>query len=257
MATEALVPEAFPAQDQLRLKTGETSGPVPFYVPPTADTMFLRLIAVGPGFQSLGGKAPTIELRANDGELTTVARDSEPKSIIRDENGVVFGTAGFTRELNDVFLMRLGVEEKGSRWKTRITNNDPEELGFVWMTASQEEATLHSRISLSQRGFRTADFSEDAVPSVTVTVANIGPAALRFSDPSGTDIGGGFTLEEVPDPIEPNSTGELKITAEVLALGDVRSTEYVLRANDVTDQQEKTLSLIRTHFGPPVPFEPI
>lgn len=237
--------QMFPDTGQLRLSYGATSGLVPFIVPADATSMFLRLIAVGPGCESLGGAAPTIQLRAGTGVIATVPAAPGQTSLF-DENETLVGSASYTRERGDVFMVRLDISDKGvPLWRARITNNDPQELGFVWVTAQDPEDAEQPRMSMATRFDQSAYFGE-SVPNFVETVSNIGPGTLRLNAPPGTDLGGGFSLKKVPSHVEPNCCDRIEIGVEVITLQLAstarRTIEWVFDCND-GDKRNKTVTL--------------
>ncbi|MEV4441884.1 hypothetical protein AB0K09_23315 [Streptomyces sp. NPDC049577] len=241
--------QMFPDTAPLQLAYHATSGLVPFTVPDDASDMYLRLVALGPGCESLGGAAPSIEVRAGQGEIAAVLRDPG-KGSVSDESGKQVATASWTREPNDIFLIHLEILDKNRRpWRLRITNNDPEELGFVWVASEEADSTRQPRAAMNTIINRTV-LPSVAPEDITLTVANIGTASLTFSDPPGKDLGLGFTLKSLPSHIESNSCGTLVIgvspfsAAPLTGGSHTRSATYVLACNDL-DASDRTLSLSR------------
>jgi hypothetical protein len=245
-------------RDQVVLASGQDTGPIPFHVPSTADSMLLRLIAVGlgceplddgPGDGSFGGAAPTIELRASSGLLTKVPEAPE-EVLIRDDLEDV-ATAHWMREPHDVFKVEITILEPAERpWKVRIKNNESLQLGFVWVTSTAEANTRQPRVSLDRRKFVQGVGAPRS--DFTVEVANIGTGALKFSDTADTDIGGGFTLKQVPRRIEPNGCGTLKFSAEAAQSSqDDATIAYVIGSNfgDGIERGRGTITLVQA--GPP------
>ncbi|MFI8520269.1 hypothetical protein ACIGEZ_20940 [Streptomyces sp. NPDC085481] len=209
--------------------------------------MFIRIIALGSGCEPPGGAAPIIELRAGTGELANVPR-SPDEGTIRDETQTEVATATWTREVDDIFMVELTIGKKNTRlWRLRITNNDPEELGFVWVTSEDADDARQPRISM-QRGLgRTARLGEP-IENIVAPIANIGTKTMKFRDRPGTDMGNGFTLVRVPESIRPNACGSIEIRVDPIGASvswPARyETEYVLKC-DVVDAKDKTISLGR------------
>ncbi|MFE5657699.1 hypothetical protein ACFQ9H_16140 [Streptomyces sp. NPDC056517] len=214
--------------------------------------MFLRLIALGPGCEPHGGAAPTIELRAGKGALTTVppATEDEPPPPITDEFGTLVGTATWTRELRDVFLVRLEINDLNERmWRVQITNTISRELGFVWVTSDLDEDTLQPRLSMERSHGRSA-LAGNPMADIVVGVANVGTGVLHFITPAGTDMGGGFLLDERPDSIPPNDCGRLVIKVEPIPsvpfnAPDPPAIDFTLKC-DTRDAEDRTLHLARS-----------
>ncbi|MFC9502318.1 hypothetical protein [Streptomyces sp. NPDC057002] len=248
-------------QEQLRLLPGATSGLVEFTVPKTAGKMFLRIVAVGSGSEPLGGAAPAIQLRAGSGVIATVPAKPAEDVPIHDENEAV-AKASWTRESNDVFKVSIAISKKAERkWRLRITNEDVEELGFVWVTSTDEAETLQPRISPAERrrSFGTQALFNKPLPVITVVVANIGPGALRITDPPDTDLGGGFSLMARPNKIDPNHADSLVFKAEPVTPGtpeDELSTQYVIGTASDSTADERTITLSRRGTSPPPPVNP-
>jgi hypothetical protein len=242
--------------DQLVLASGETSRLISFTVPPTADSMFLRLIAVGPGCEPFGGAPPIIELRAGTGLIAAVPAAPE-EVVIRDELDQDVATARWTREPNDVFKVEITILESADRtWRVRITNDDPQQLGFVWVTSSAEANTRQPRVSLDRRRF--VQGVGESQSTFTVEVANIGPGELKFSDTADTDIGGGFTLKRVPPRTAPNRCGTLEFSASRVQSSEDIVISYVIGSNlgDDTEREKGTITLVQVVPGPPEPVSP-
>ncbi|WP_328965678.1 hypothetical protein [Streptomyces virginiae] len=250
-------------REQIVLASGQDTGPIRFHVPSTADCMFLRLIAVGlgceplddaPGDGSFGGAAPTIELRAGAGLLTKVPE--APEEVVISDDLEEVAKAHWMRDPHDVFKVEITIAKPAERpWRVRIKNNESQQLGFVWVTSTAEENTRQPRVFLDTRellqgvGAPRSDF--------TVEVANIGTGALKFSDKAGTDIGGGFTLNQVPHRIEPNGCGTLKFSAEAAQSSqDAVRITYVIGSNLGDDTEQGTITLVRAGSPPRVPVNP-
>ncbi|MEU3653521.1 hypothetical protein AB0E67_11945 [Streptomyces sp. NPDC032161] len=240
-----MLPEAGP----LRLASDTTGAPVAFHVGAQASGMFLRLIAVGPDCEPPGEAAPTIELRTGAGEFAEVPRSPEEISI-QDETLFEVGTATWSREPRDVFLVRLDISKSADRpWHVRITNNAPMELSFVWVVSDLEEDTLQPRISMDRSHERRAP-SGVSMEDIRVDIGNVGPGRLNLTNAAGTDMGVGFTLDEVTPTIPPNGCGHLVIKVAPIAhvpFGGPASlsTDFVLKCN-ARDKEEKTLHLTRS-----------
>ncbi|WP_405860960.1 hypothetical protein OG361_37790 [Streptomyces sp. NBC_00090] len=237
--------QMFPEEQPLRLVSRATSGLIPFLVPADATAMFLRLVAVGSGCEPLGGAAPTIELRAGTGEIATVPR-APSEGAVHDESGNEVGTASWTRERDDIFMVKLLISEKNARlWRVRITNNDPEELGFVWVTSDVEEDTHQPRISMNRSLGRHA-VAGAPLENIVASIANVGTTALKFDDLPGTDMGAGFTLVRVASSIPPNGCGSIEIKVAPIVAGTPRAeTQYKMKCN-VVDVEDRTLFLVRS-----------
>ncbi|MFJ9446211.1 hypothetical protein ACIRRH_30780 [Kitasatospora sp. NPDC101235] len=233
----------FPDTGQLRLANRATTGLVAFDVDPPAPTWFLQVVAIGPDCAPLGGRAPDIELRAGTGLITTVPQSPATASIA-DESGKQVASASWTRDPTDVFTVELDIADPDLRtWNVRITNNDPEELGFVWTSAGsvtdgqQPRLAMNTTVHVTVRG---------TAPDVTVPVANIGPGTLTFRGAAGTEMGAGFSLKSFPASLTTNACGRLVLG--VAAGGPfaepLQSRNFTLDCND-TVAANRTLQLSR------------
>ncbi|MGW2746593.1 hypothetical protein ACWC5O_31040 [Streptomyces sp. NPDC001450] len=221
--------------------------------------MFLRIVAIGPGCESHGGAAPTIELRAGTGVMATVP-EAPAEVRIFDETSTQVGVSSWVREANDVFKVSVGHMKLGRSWRVRVSNNDREPLGFVWAASPVEKFTLQPRVFLQQREFtRSAPFG-DAVPSVVVSVKNVGTGPLTISDEPKRDLGGGFTLESIEPPrVSPNTCASLTISAAAVTSGlsarDL-TTDYAIGCDDLGNPQNRTVKLTRSGTAQPGPVTP-
>ncbi|SOB86325.1 hypothetical protein [Streptomyces sp. 1331.2] len=243
--------QMFPATGQLRLTTQATSGLVPFLVDPTVNPWFLRVVAIGPNCAALRGRAPDIELRADTGLITAVTPAPETATI-PDGNGNPVAKASWVRDDTDVFTVKLDILSLGvaHTWQLRLTNTDPQELGFVWTSAGDVVDATRPRLAMAN-SVEAKPVSGFAPDDVTVPVANIGPGPLTLTDPVGTKLGAGFVLKVRPDTVAPNAcdTLVLGVAPIVGALaGPPQHATFVLACDDPVNA-EKTLQLTRTEVG--------
>ncbi|MBB4717110.1 hypothetical protein BJ965_006992 [Streptomyces luteogriseus] len=241
--------------DQLVLAHLQPTGMIPFNVPPTADSMFLRLITIGPDCEPFGvGAPPIIELRAGTSRIMAVP--AAPEEVVFKELGQDVATAHWTREEpQDIFTVEITILESAIRpWRVRFINADPQPLGFVWVTSTSEANTRQPRVSLDGRRFVQGVGAPRS--DFTLEVANIGTGDLKFSDTADTDVGGGFILKEVPRRIEPNGCATLKFSAEAAESSqDDVVIPYVIGSNLGDDTERETGTITLVQVGPP-PVDP-
>ncbi|MFE0520864.1 hypothetical protein [Streptomyces sp. NPDC058954] len=223
-------------------------------MPDDATVMYLRLLVVGPHCHSLGGAAPLIQLRAGSAVMADVP--AAPGQVdIPGENadGKPAGAASYTRgKTDDVFTVKIDVLDEGvPLWQVRITNTESQELGFVWTTAEDPGDAAQPRMSMPHD--LEMSVAHKVPANIIQTVANIGPGPLVFTDPAGTELGGGFTLEKVPERVEPNQCGTIEISVDStisdLTFDSTESTTCVLGCND-RDRRNTTLNLSCKVFVP-------
>ncbi|MEU5431811.1 hypothetical protein AB0G73_00350 [Streptomyces sp. NPDC020719] len=235
--------QMFPTADRVTLGNQATTGLVPFLVDTTASTWFLQVVAIGPNCEPLGGRAPDIELRAGKGLITALPQ-SPATAAIADETGNQVATASWTRDHTDVFTVQVDISSPDNRaWNVRITNNDPQQLSFVWTSAGsvtdgqQPRLVMNTSVQVKVQG---------TAPDMHVPIANIGPGALTFNGSGDVPMGAGFTLKSFPAVLAPNACGELVLG---VAPGGpfaepTQNAAFTLDCNDAADQ-EKTLQLQR------------
>ncbi|MFJ9446213.1 hypothetical protein ACIRRH_30790 [Kitasatospora sp. NPDC101235] len=238
----------FPDTDRLRLANRATSGLVPFDVDPMASTWFVLVVAVGPNCRPLGGRAPDIELQAGDGFLTLVPQ-SPATAAIADETGQQVASASWTRDHADVFTVQLDISGPDMRtWAVRITNNDPEELGFVWTSAGSVTDARQPRLVLTNASVDAKVEVGVPAPDILLPFANIGTGVLTFNGPVGADLGAGFALKNVPTGVAPNACDRLVLGVSSAAVGSDLTVTVVLDCNEPV-AQAKTLRLSRTELS--------
>ncbi|MEV7392557.1 MULTISPECIES: hypothetical protein [unclassified Streptomyces] len=240
--------EMFPATDRLTLAYQATSGLVPFDLDPSVLTWCVAVVALGPNCAPLGGRAPDLELRAGTGLITLVPH--APATVpITDENGIEAATASWQRDPRDVFTMTLTASDLRARtWSLRITNNDPQELGFVWSSGAAPD--VHQpRIALGRTALQSTVAVADTLPPDTlVPISNIGTGPLNIVAQGGQDIGAGYQLKEFPKGLAPNECSQLKIgvvPATDPPDSNTQTASFTLNCNDPVTQ-EITLQLSRT-----------
>ncbi|MEU6239196.1 hypothetical protein [Kitasatospora sp. NPDC047058] len=233
----------FPDTGQLRLAKDATTGLVAFGVDPTASSWFLQVVSIGPNCQPLRGRAPDLEIRAGQGLITAVPQ-APAEAAIPDETGTSAATASWTRDTTDVFTLQLKIAGHGvPAWSLRITNNDPQELGFVWTSARSAGDGRQPRIQMDTTVHVTV---RGTAPDRVVPMANIGPGTLTIAGSAGADMGAGFTLKSFPAGLAPNACGQLvlKVAPGGSSAAPTQTASFTLNCND-TVIEEKTLHLTR------------
>ncbi|MER6300380.1 hypothetical protein ABT247_12510 [Kitasatospora sp. NPDC001539] len=203
--------EMFPDTGRLQLANGATSGPVPFTVDPAAATWVLLIVAIGPDCAPLGGRAPDIELRADAGLITAVPQAPATADILDRIGGSPVATASWTRDADDVFTVQLAVSDPADRdWSVRITNTDPQELGFVWSSEGTVKRARQARPELDT-SVQTTVLTGRTPADILVPIADIGPGPMEFTATAGQPMGAGFVLKSFPAGLAPNACGKLRI----------------------------------------------
>ncbi|MFJ9446212.1 hypothetical protein ACIRRH_30785 [Kitasatospora sp. NPDC101235] len=221
---------------------------------PAASSWFLLVTAVGPDCRPsdcrpMGGRPPDIELRAGTGLITAVPK-SPATATIADESGKQVASASWTRDSDDVFTVELDITDPDLRtWSVRITNNDPEEVGFVWTSAGSVADGRQPRlVPAANAPIRTNVEIGLAQADIPIPIANIGTGPLRFKGPVGTDLGAGYSLKSFPTSLAPNASDKLTLGVSSAKAAQMTAT-CVLECNDPLDA-DKTLRLSRTEVVP-------
>ncbi|MFD7449187.1 hypothetical protein [Kitasatospora sp. NPDC059827] len=239
--------DIFPDTGQIRLANLATTGVLPFVVDQTATAWALLVVALGPNCAPLGGKAPDIELRAGTGPLTSIPKAPAAASLV-DETGAAVGTASWTRDAFDVFTVPIDITNPDDRpWSLRITNVDPQELGFVWSTAASADKARQPRIVMDTTPLRTTVAVSETLPRVSVPISNIGTGPLTINSRADQAMGAGYLLSDVPPSIPPNGCDRLGITVTPASVPPAAATvtaTFVLDCDDPV-AREVTLHLSR------------
>ncbi|MFD3659954.1 hypothetical protein ACFWVF_05010 [Streptomyces sp. NPDC058659] len=240
--------QMFPEEGPLRLAAGPPpSAPVAFKVGAAKTGVFLCVIASGRNCEPPGEADPTIELRVGVGKFATVPRNPETVTI-QDDSLTPVGTACWTPEPRDMFLVRLDITKPSALpWHVRLTNNADKELSFVWVVSDLEEDTHQPRLLMPRSHTR---LQVQGVPpdDIVVNVANVGTGDLIIDTAAGADLGDGFLLDEVTPTVPPNGCGHLTIKVPPIefipfdAGHTHRFTDFTLEAN-TRDEEERTLHL--------------
>lgn len=243
--------EMFPDTGQLRLAKLATTSLVPFDVDTTATSWALLVAVIGPNCAPLRGRAPDIELRAGSGLITPVPQD--PGTVtITDETGTEVATASWTRDPTDVFTVRLDISNPDDRhWAIRLTNNDPEELGFVWSSAETIEDARRPRIVMDTTPLHRTVAVGEASADISIPIANIGTGPLDIVGQGDQDMGAGYILRNFPTSLAPNACDHLQIGVTAAAVPPrtaEQTATFVLDCNDPV-AQEITLQLSRNEKG--------
>ncbi|MFF9642962.1 hypothetical protein [Kitasatospora aureofaciens] len=239
--------DMFPDTGQLRLANLATSGLVAFDVDQVATAWTLLVVALGPNCAALRGRPPDLELRAGTGLITTVPQ-APSTATITDETGKPVGTASWTRDTTDVFTVQIDISSPDDRsWGLRITNTDPEELGFVWSSAKDVRNAQQPRVVLNPTALQTTVAVAEVPADLSVPISNIGTGPLVINGQADQDMGAGFLLKSFPTSLAPNACDHLQIgITGVTGAPDhlVQTATFVLDCNDPVSQ-EVTLSLSR------------
>lgn len=180
------------------------------------NVMFIRVALLDPGPVI----APTVKLRVTNnltsphstGLATDIVATSRPGTFIYDGNGTSMASGiFFGHQGNGVYLVKVVVFEQLTSWEMSIKNNDPSSSReFTWVVADSDDHSQQPWIDIpEQLAYDT--LAGQSIPK-PLEVANKGTDSLTITDVPNTPLGSGFTLSEVPNPIDPNACGNLKIT---------------------------------------------
>jgi hypothetical protein len=245
--------------DPLPLAGQETSPLFEFFVPDEGGDFFIRVIALFRDEEPLGGEAPTFQIRAGRGVLTSIGPDSEEVSIPGGDGNPV-GSLRCQREPNDIFLITIAdIVENSGDWKLRIRNNDPESLRFFGFSAPRERDTRQPwmRLGDPETEFISTHLEFFGSDTQAIEVRNWGTESLTFDEAAGPigDPDFGLRLESLPtSPLDPHQVG--LITFETAQVARSATLTHKLSCNDMIERHS-TLSLeVRPPAPPPPPPPP-
>jgi hypothetical protein len=210
------------------------------------DTMFIRLAMLGP--VPAPAQQPTIILKANTGaevEITDVAPNVTP--IFDGALVEVADGRKHTPDADNVYLIKVFVNDTGGiTWQMRIKNNDGAARDFTWVIADSLDGVdgLGNHVGSRQPWIdspTTLNFDvltpQSPAPRLTVPVANKGTGPLNITNAVGSDAGSpDFKVGEVPGPIAPNNSGDLKIDFIPPATAGQVNANFDISTNDTTAQ---------------------
>ena len=210
-----------------------------FFVKIGSEEMFLRVIALWTDNTALGGAAPTFQLKAPGGIITSVnagAGDVE----IPGEGGRA-ATANCERLQGDVFLVtiaNINEDVTNRNWQLRIKNNADQTLRFVWISADRERRTRQPWLvlpsSLSLAG---------STPIHFIPVRNWGTAPVTIDDAPDTLIGGrGSPVTLVSRPVQVAPHGVDHIVVRCAPVAVPQELRHTFTSND-PDSTHATLPI--------------
>jgi hypothetical protein len=249
-----MVFQTLPSSGPLLLARQETSPLFEFFVPNEAEKVFIRMIALFRDNEPLGGEAPTFQIRAGSGMITSVGPDSGEVSVPHPSGvGNSVGKLRCQREPKDIYLITISdIVENSGPWKLRIRNNDAEPLRFVGFNSHRERDTLQPWMRLGNPNTSFISYLEfQAKRSIrTIEVRNWGTAPLTFADEPGP-IGGrdsDFILKSRPARVDPHQVDGITIEAQ----SDTRTDfTHQFSCNDTIEGHANLSLAIRPFIKPP------
>jgi hypothetical protein len=235
--------DIYPSQDTvLELAPGGQSEPQP--ITPRFGSgdgpMFMRIVQLTRGQPA---PPPTIALQAGTGPMTVVAQDESVTDLTGSADPAVVANVDFRAEPGDVYRIRLFPVDNvpaPAQFALQITNGDTAARTFRWVVADTLDDSAQSRVTLPP----TTHLDTHPGPATpgAIPVPNGGTGALRITTSVGSDLGSGFTLTSVPDPIPPNGAAQLQVTytpPSPLPAGATAyaSTTYTFATNDPVAQR--------------------
>jgi hypothetical protein len=201
------------------------------------DTMFIRLAMLGP--IPAPAQQPTIILKAGTGaevEIIDVAPNVTP--IFDGALAEVADGRKHSPDGDNVYLVKVFVNDTGGiTWQMRIKNNDGAARNFTWVIADSLVDSRQPWIDASTALNFDALTSQSPAPRLTVSVANKGTGPLNITDTVGSNAGSpSFQVAEVPGPIAPNSSGDLKIDFIAPATIGQTNATFDISHDDTTAQ---------------------
>jgi len=223
-------------------------------MPAGEETFFLSFIALFRDNEPLGGEAPTFQIRAGRGVITSVGPNSAGVDIPDGDESVV-GTVTCKRLPNDVFLLTISeIVENSGPWRIRIRNNDSESLRFLGFSSTQAENTLQPWLVVGGPGERRAgeSFFRLAEGSQSIEIRNLGTAPLDlFEDPGPLGEDPSVILTEKPTRVELHGKDKLTFKCDDRAIGRIL---HFLRCNDmIKDHTQVDLLVTISHSHPSNP----
>jgi hypothetical protein len=199
------------------------------------DAMFIRVVQIGTSGAPGGPPQPTIRLKASAGAAVTMTVTST--SIFAEPGGgaAPVATGRLFVEANGVFRIRVLVNTPGSTWQLQIVNRDAASAhSYTWVVADNDAETSQPWIDVPEK--LDLDVVAGEQQSAAVQVTNRGTGPLVIADVAGDDLGSGFRLTGVPDPIAPNGVGQVAFTftAPGAPAPVTASSTYRATSNDTT-----------------------
>ena len=210
------------------------------------DTMFIRLAMLGA--VPAPAQQPTIILKANTGAEVEIIDVSPNVTPIFD--GALVEVADGRKHSPDgdnVYLVKVFVNDTGGiTWQMRIKNNDGAARNFTWVIADSLDGVDGGGNHVGSRqpwidAPTPLNFDvltpQSPAPRLTVPVANKGTGPLNITNAVGSDAGSpDFKVGEVPGPIAPNNSGDLKIDFIPPATAGQVNANFDISTDDTTAQ---------------------
>ncbi|MFG1953477.1 hypothetical protein [Micromonospora sp. NPDC048830] len=242
--------QMFPPDEPLALAPGKTGPLCAFFVPIQVERTFLRLIALWTDNAALEGAAPTIQIKANDGVITSVKADAGDVDIPTTDD--VAGTANCRRLPGDVYLVTIAnLPGRDTHWQLRVRNNADRDLRFVWVSSHEEEATLQPWMAVGDQRDETGRRVVSLVGRRTdqfVAVRNLGTRPLEIRDMLDTPVGGQDSpvrLVSRPAVVAPHGVDHIVLRCE--EIDAPLDLSHTFDAND----EEPTHRTLRITVTPP------
>jgi hypothetical protein len=208
-------------------------------------TMFIRVAMLGA--VPAPAQQPTIIIKANGGPETEIIDSAPNVTGIDDGSQTVALGRKHLPDGNNAYLIKvLVLVTSGVTWQMRIKNNDAVARDFTWVIADSLDEIDGSGNHVGSRqpwidGGATLNFdaltSQSPAPRLTVTVANKGTGPLNIKNTIGSNAGSpDFQVGEVPAPIDPNHSGDLKIDFIAPATVGQSNATFDISTDDTTAQ---------------------
>jgi hypothetical protein len=208
--------------------------------PPELLAVYLRIVMLRadcgpPGMADCGppgGPDPTFRLRAGTGNPVDL-RDDGYSVFVRDrppeEAGARVAKAQLFFQVDNVYLIKIFIDGRGSTWQLHITNNADGERKFTWVVADNLSESEQPWLNLPQNLSFNAEIGKK--DSHFVGVRNLGTGNLEISG-GGLTGSSSFSLDDFPPAIVPNHCERLVIRFHAPATSGPTTGLYTATSND-------------------------
>jgi len=262
----------FPLTSPVPIAAGRTSEPLDLFVPHEASQSFIRIIALWQDNRPLGGLVPTVQLRSGRGPFTAAALG--PGATVPGSDSGPAATATLTPEPEDIYLVTLSdIADNAGPWAIRLTNNDSQDLRFVWFSSDLEPETRQPWLVLGAPATSTNPFVVDLwrhsnSPNQVrqqLDIRNWGTKSLAITETADSPIGdptSGLSLQAITATLAPHDVGELVFELDPTIFDPAKATSpgaasftfqysmtYTLLCNDPV-AAHKQLQFVLFHTPP-------
>jgi sugar lactone lactonase YvrE len=204
--------DIFPPDGPLAVEAAASSAPLPITPRFGSGEMIISVVRVTAGNPT----PPTVALQVGTGPVLALSQTGATSLTASDAvDAPIVADVDLLSAADDVFafeiLPRVGQQPDAFPWTLQITNHDAvSRRAFRWVVADTEAESRQPLVTVDPITHLDAIAGHPA--EAAIGVANHGTGTLTVTTAVGTDLGGGFTLTAVPDPISPNAGGAITVT---------------------------------------------